>query len=415
MNKLFFTLIFALIIIPGFGQNNTNSPYSVFGIGELDFTGGGRNIGMGSTGVALRSNLFLNSVNPASLTAIDPKSLGFDMGFNMKLSNLENTKKTVNVLNGNISWLQIAFPITSNLTAAISMNPKSSVGYTIYSTKPFEGTNGTYPVLYTGTGGLSETAISLGLKCFKNLSVGATTSFLWGDMNKQTEEFTPVGSISSILENRDIRYTGVSVKTGFQYYKDLTDKVNFTLGGTADFSGNLNSTYDLTISEVSSSATTAILTEKNAHDDMNLPVKFGLGMALGFNHKTTFTLDYNRSDWTNANVNLSSKKLNINNSFHFGAEFSPKYDAGRTGESMKYRVGALYQTGYINVYGIPIDSYAVTLGMSVPIRRDRSSLNFSLEAGRQGTLQKLMVRESYLKLNCSFNLWERWFVKRAYD
>lgn len=415
MNKLYFTLIFSLFIIPVFGQNNTNSPYSVFGIGELDFTGGGRNIGMGSTGVALRSNLFLNSVNPASLTAIEPKSFGFDMGFDMKFSNLENTNKSVNVLNGNISWFQFALPITSRLSASISMNPKSSVGYTIYSTKPFEGTNTTYPVLYTGTGGLSETAISLGFKCFKNLSVGATTSFLWGDMNKQSEEFTPVGSVTSILENRDIHYTGLSVKTGFQYYKNLTDKIDFTLGGTADFSGNLNSTYDLTISEVTSSATTAILTETNAHDDMSLPVQYGLGMALGFNHKTTLTFDYKRSDWTNANVNLSSKKLNINNSFHLGAEISPKYDTGRKGEAMKYRFGALYQTGYINVYGIAIDSYAVTLGMSVPIRRDRTSLNFSLEAGRQGTLQNSLVRESYVKLNCSFNLWEKWFVKRAYD
>ena len=47
-------------------QNSTTSPYSGFGIGELEMSSGGRNAAMGQTGIALRSNLFLNTANPAS-------------------------------------------------------------------------------------------------------------------------------------------------------------------------------------------------------------------------------------------------------------------------------------------------------------------------------------------------------------
>ncbi len=415
MNKIIVLIVILLAVLPAAGQNNTNSPYSVFGIGELNFTGGGRNMAMGGSGIALRSDLFLNSTNPASLTAIQPQSFGFDMGLNLKLTYLENKYKSANALNGNISWVQVGFPVLPFLSVGLGLNPKSNVGYSIYSRKSMEGTDSSYPVLYTGEGGLSETSFSLGLKCLKNLSIGASTSLLWGNMNKQTEEYPLIGSISSVIENRDISYSGASFKTGFQFYQDLNSKIDLTVGGTAEFSGRLKTSSDLTISESTGSESETIITETDAIDNMDLPVKFGLGVSLGINKKSTFTFDYNRSDWTNANVNLSSKRLNVNHSFHLGAEISPKNDATHYRQTMKYRAGALYQTGYINLYGIPIDSYAVSLGMSVPIRHDRSSVNFSVEAGRQGTLKQLLVRESYIKLNCSFNLWERWFTKRVYD
>jgi hypothetical protein len=411
MNKLLLFIILSVVITPLLGQNNTNSPYSIFAIGELNFTGGGRNVGMGQTGLALRSDLFLNSINPASLTAIEKKSFGFDLGMNMKFSNLENKYKSANVLNGNISWVQIGFPVLPFLSAGFSLNPKSSVGYSIYSTKPLEGTNSSYPVLYTGEGGLNEAAFSLGLKFFKNFSVGTTLAGLWGNMDKQTTEYSPISSLSTISESNEIKYSGGFLKTGFQFYPNLSKKINLTLGGTAEFSGQLKSNSDLIILQ----GTTVMINETNNKDNMKLPAKFGIGMALGFNQKSTFTFDYNRSDWTDANVNINSNSLNINHSFHFGAEISPKYDPTRYGQAVKYRAGALYQTGYINVYGIPIDNYAVTLGMSLPIRRDKSSVNFSLEAGQQGTLDQFLIRESYIKLNLSFNLWERWFVRRVYD
>lgn len=76
---------------------------------------------------------------------------------------------------------------------------------------------------------------------------------------------------------------------------------------------------------------------------------------------------------------------------------------------MKYQAGAMYQTGYINIYGIPIDSYGMHWVARCLYAATKVYTNISVEAGQQGSLQKMLVRESYLKLNCSFNLWERWF------
>ena len=58
MRRLALLIIFSLSIFIASGQNNTNSPYSIYGIGELDNAAGGRNMGMGGSGIAMKSDIF---------------------------------------------------------------------------------------------------------------------------------------------------------------------------------------------------------------------------------------------------------------------------------------------------------------------------------------------------------------------
>lgn len=409
MKPLAFIIILPLSILVVSGQNSTNSPYSAFGIGELEYTGGNRNMGMGGCGIALRSAINLNSSNPASLTAIPQQSLAIDIGINLKYTNLKNQYKSADVLNGNVSWANLAFPINRTFAASLSLNPKSSVGYLIYSTKSLEGTNTSYPVTYKGEGGLNEASASLGALITKKFSLGLKSSILWGNLIKTTEETALPSSIITRVD--DTHYSGIYFKPGFQYQTKLSSNTVLTIGGIAAFSSYLNGSTDLTIT--SSSETVVSETEKV--NQIKLPFEVGAGMSLEFKSKYLVTFDYNRSDWKTVDLNLNSKNLNINNSYHLGLEIAPKNDPLRKGQTPRYRIGALYQSGYLNIYGTQISSYAATCGISLPIRKDLNSINFSLEAGRQGSLKSQLVSETYLKLNCSFNLWERWFVQRKYD
>ena len=409
MRQLALVLIFSISVCVASAQNNTNSPYSIFGIGELEYTGGGRNMGMGGTGIALRSEISLNGTNPASLTAIPMQSLATDLGINFRYTNIQNQYKSANVLNGNVSWATLAFPINRTFGASISLSPKSSVGYTIYSTKNIEGTDASYPVTFKGEGGLSEAAVSLGALVTKKFSVGLRSSVIWGSLLKTTDE-TPSSS-SSITRIDDTHYSGIYFKPGFQYQTKLNSKTVLTFGGIAEISSYLNGSTDLTIS----SGSEAIVNKTKEESQIRLPLKLGSGIALEFNSKYTVTFDYNRTDWKDADINFDSKKLAINNSYHLGIEIAPKYDLQRVGQTTRYRIGVLYQTGYLNIYGTQINNYAATCGISLPIRKDRNSINLSLEGGRQGSLRNQLVRETYLKMNLSFNFWERWFTPRLYD
>ena len=61
-------------------QNMTNSPASMFGLGELSTGEGGIYSGMGGVGIALRGENAYNSANPASLTGLMPQYFFFDLG-----------------------------------------------------------------------------------------------------------------------------------------------------------------------------------------------------------------------------------------------------------------------------------------------------------------------------------------------
>ena len=81
--KIFFAtiLLFSSLQFVG-SQNNTNSPYTRFGYGELTEGSATELRGMGGVGFANRSKNTINVLNPASYTSVD--SLTF-IDLNVKL------------------------------------------------------------------------------------------------------------------------------------------------------------------------------------------------------------------------------------------------------------------------------------------------------------------------------------------
>ncbi len=63
-----------------YGYNNTNSPYTRYGLGQLAPQRPGNSSGMGGVAYALRNGINVNFTNPASYTAIDSLTFIFDGG-----------------------------------------------------------------------------------------------------------------------------------------------------------------------------------------------------------------------------------------------------------------------------------------------------------------------------------------------
>ena len=81
MKKILFCLLaFYTPVSIIIAQNTTNSPTSMFGLGELSTGEGGQYAGLGGAGIALRGNNFLNSANPASLTELTEQRFQIDAG-----------------------------------------------------------------------------------------------------------------------------------------------------------------------------------------------------------------------------------------------------------------------------------------------------------------------------------------------
>jgi hypothetical protein len=397
-------------------QNSTTSPYSGFGIGELEMSSGGRNAAMGQTGIALRSNLFLNTANPASFTAIDPQGFLLDIGMNFKYTQLKNSTKSVDVNDGNLSWIQMGFPISKKFFGGISLNPKSSVGYNIYTEKTLDGTPYFYPAMYEGTGGLSEAAGILAFKFNKNISLGAKAGYLWGNVAKTIEQSVDVYSTTYLISQEDkIRYSGAYLDFGTQISMPLSPKTTVLLGGVIGLSSKLNSETSTTISKAYASTSEVVSSDVKTSDSMKLPLDFGGGISFLYGSKWVTTFDYKHSDWKEAALGANSGSLSTNNSYRAGFEFAPKNDPRLFRQVARYRLGYRYETGYLKVYNNQIHEQALTFGVGYPFRKGRNYVNFSFELGSRGTLKANLVQEKFAKLTCSFNLWENWFIKRQID
>ena len=81
MNKtIYLTLIVLLTALHAAAQNTTNLPTSMYGVGELNASEGGRYAGMGNVGVALNKVGMLNTLNPAAITRMDTTCFTFEVG-----------------------------------------------------------------------------------------------------------------------------------------------------------------------------------------------------------------------------------------------------------------------------------------------------------------------------------------------
>ena len=102
------------------GAYGAYSPYSVFGLGELEKEGNAYNKSMGGTGIATRNRRFINYTNPAAVTARDSLSFMADFGLEQKNTvyaqgDLRSANNTFNIHNFDIVYILVFFHVITLL------------------------------------------------------------------------------------------------------------------------------------------------------------------------------------------------------------------------------------------------------------------------------------------------------------
>mgnify|MGYP001050450721 FL=1 len=139
----------------------TSSPYSMFGIGELESGLYGQNAGMGGVAYGMRNNMLINIENPVGLTALDNKRLLTDLSIFVKNEFYTSGNKSNKAFTGSFSGLVFGGRIIPRWYMAASLTPYSSVGYYFQSIQPIEGNpHENYTSTFTGSGGVSKVSLS---------------------------------------------------------------------------------------------------------------------------------------------------------------------------------------------------------------------------------------------------------------
>ncbi len=419
--------IFSILLLPAIGQVNTYSPYSRFGLGELNQPGFGQSRAMGLAGVALRSNKQINYINPASYTAIDTMSFIFDFGLNASSTDYMTEDLSSNLKNMNIDHLAIAFSINKWWKASAGVSPYSSMGYNIIDQQN-NPDFGLVDYYFEGNGGLNRLYAGTSVMLFNRLSLGVNMSTFFGFLqNTQGVRFPsdPYASESFLDERMVIK--GILFNFGLQYHEIINDKYFITLGAVYDNQTSLNSSQTLLYQNffpgeaVALNDTTVIspqfeIDKIENEGEVIYPRKFGAGMAVGIKDRLVLSGDYRTQQWSESLIMGQSDSLVNSSSVNFGIQVTPNPEALRGYfNRVHYRLGGYYSNTYLSIRGEQIKDYGITFGVGLPFKGTKTTFNLGMVLGQRGTLENNLIKENYGIINLSFTLHDFWFFKRKFD
>ena len=127
----------------------TNSPFSYLGIGEVYTGGTAIHSMMGGLGVANSNGIYVNTLNPALLAR--NRYTVFEMGVNMEGKSMQNDRQLSNTFNGTLNPITLALPASARWTLALGLAPYSTVNYKTFTSQKLNIV-GTDSVTYTYNG-----------------------------------------------------------------------------------------------------------------------------------------------------------------------------------------------------------------------------------------------------------------------
>lgn len=449
MKKILIRLIALVIVALPWGvvaqtsSINAFSPYTMYGIGELNTPGTLPMRSMGGVGVAMRGDALLgpavlNLLNPASFSAATRKSFLFDFGvegqnyYNSQKVAGERKKSAYNTFN----FHEIAFqlPLGKGVGLGFGLMPYSSVGYRVKSTQINEF--GWSDYVFQGEGDVTEVKLGIGWEIFKNFSIGATAQYYWGDIDR-TYRMTP----TNIVDNTTISPTigsdsyGVSRfkgQFGVQWSPIYNAKRRLTVGATYDIGGNLNP--EVTRSIYVGNMAGVTVKGDTTHLALSLPRQVAAGITY-WTPRITIGVDYVYQNWRNENLRFEETTADgytvaytNTSTIKLGVEYRPNVSDMRNFlKRWSYRAGFRYGDYNQTFQGKRLSQYAVTLGIGIPVRfLSASAVDVGFEYGSRGANGNIadqvgFVKQRYFKVSLGFSIFaspnsnEYWFVRPKYD
>lgn len=407
-------------------QPSTNSPYTRYGFGQLADQSFGHSQAMGGIAYGLRNGLQVNAANPASYSAVDSLTFIFDAGMSLQNANFKEGEIKTNAKNSSVDYIAMHFRLAKGFGLAAGFLPYSTVGYKMNNTSTIPNSENEYgestksTISYVGDGGLQEVFIGLGYEVFKNFSIGANFSYLYGEITRSTTTtFSNSDAFSSAYSDK-IEVNDYKLNFGAQYTYELKEKHAINLGIAYSLGHDLNSTGYNFYEKYSGNTivTQTIDTIKNA---FSIPHTFGIGVTYVYDNRLTVGIDYTHQKWQDVKYFNENGLFTDRKKIALGAEYLPNELSNNYLNRIRYRAGVYYASPYAkikNKKGEFIDGnkeYGVSFGFGLPLFKSKSILNISGQYVKSSPSIKGMLEENYLRINIGLTFNERWFMKWKVD
>ncbi|MEN8121097.1 MAG: hypothetical protein ABFS35_12150 [Bacteroidota bacterium] len=412
--------IILFIAVNAIGQNNTSSPYSMFGIGELGSNDFGRNMAMGGLSSPLYSPFHLNPGNPASYTALGPNSFIFEIGATAKYFMLKTPNDTYDDFGANFSYLAIGFPITKWWKSGLGIVPLTSIGYNIEQIVEMEYDGSEVINYYSGEGGITNFYFDNSFKLLKSLSVGFKLGYVFGPLiYNKTSVSVNQASTSYLIRQDKANINAFTYKTGIHFHRNLTENLFVNIGATYGLNSDLDAKEHLLITNVvmiNGNELTDTITDKIINGGvLQMPQLYTFGASVLLNKKLELGIDYSKTLWSESKYFDNEQNLADQEEFSFGAEYTPDLSAVSYWKTIRYRLGANFLKSYLLYEGIQLRSYGVSFGMGLPVKRTPSVMNFALSYNKRYIPGIDILTENYIEFQFNMSLHAIWFKKRVWE
>ncbi|MCP2027094.1 hypothetical protein L1276_002238 [Flavobacterium sp. HSC-32F16] len=409
-NKIIFLSCFILVSLTSFSQSISSSPYSLYGVGSLYDSDFGPIPSMGSSGIALPSDSFINNLNPASLGFMPLNHFMLDVGGKAIATTYQSGSLTEKRNNFQFSHIAFAFPVTKNSGFSVALRPYSSSTFKISNLiLPIADSQETYSLTAAGSGGLNNFDFSYGYRFGKKLTVGASAALLFGN-TVDDRTFTVLNSTTTVHKRND--YNGLRAVLGSQYVIDST----FTIGTTFKLPARIKSSKVQSVETTNDGVVTVIESDVASDiDDYYMPLEIGVGISKRFKNVLNLSLDYEKSLWKDTKQSELYGDFVNQDRFALGFSYYNPKKFRKYWDRVKYFAGANFDTGYLEIDGKRVNNASVSIGLNLPIENTFSAFNISYSYGQKGRIANNLIKENYHKISINLSLDGIWFVKRKFE
>ncbi len=416
---ILFLLFTALTSVSFYGQTNSEvSPYSRFGIGEVDYVGSNIGRSLGNTGIALLGGNMINSANPASYASVEAKRFVFDFASSFSASwAYEKGKRDARLL-GNIEYVKMLFPTTKWLAFSLGMKPYSTVGYKYGKEMKITMTKDRLARLrYIGKGNLNCYYLGLGVLPFKNFYLGANIGYVMGKIS-HIQSFSYNNSYTYDKEIYDvIRLGAFNLDLGVQYIIPIKEDKKVILGATYSPSFSMKSSLvlDAVVKDKDGAIVPVEKKERISKNAYKSPHNIGLGIAYQANSHFLYTLDSKYLIWKNSFANAEG--FQACNQWFLGAgmAYTPNVVGKSFWNRIEYRCGLNVQNSYVKLEDFQSKKYTnyykggLSFGLGIPVSDRKSYVDLTFDYRLLMPENLNMVRNNYFRITIGLRFNENWF------
>jgi hypothetical protein len=426
---IFFVLL-SVLFNYSHAQNLTTSPYSSFGIGDIQFSGSAWMSAMGQTNQGFRSAFILNNQNPASYSAI--RLTTWDLGATFSNGTVSSSEASISTNRGSLAYFSLALPVSvkRGLGMSFGLMPYSSVGYNVsrnVQTTTFTGTEE-----ISGKGGLSKAYVGAGIKLSKRWHAGVNASYIFGQINQSLllvipRQFNMFNQYTTIDQ-----YAGdFDFDLGVQYHDTFSINLGtsqekryaYTFGLTYNPSSQINVYQNKVVRSLGVGVTNTLNSGRDTiklDNDIRgyylMPHRLQFGASFQEIDKWIVAADVGYANWSDYRSFGTTDSLKNILSLGLGFSVIPKFDAEKNIlNRIEYRAGFKFDNGLARLNNRNISSMIISAGLGIPMARSRSRLNITGEYLLRGTTNDRLVQEEFFRVTVGVLIVDRWFLRYRYD